>query len=77
MPVLQDPLAYDCAPQMAAQAFTVLFGSPLHQCRHALLPTKLPLTIASSVTTIPLMESDPFTLESGQLGRSLAPFHAR
>ena len=44
---------------MTAQAFTVLFEPPLHQCRHALLPIKLPLTIASLVTTIPLMESDP------------------
>jgi hypothetical protein len=37
----QDPLAYDCAPQMTARAFTVLFELPLHQYRHALLPTKL------------------------------------
>jgi hypothetical protein len=39
--------------------FTVLFKPPLHQCRHAFLPTKPPLTIASSKTTTLLTEFRP------------------
>ena len=39
--------------------FTVLFEPPLHQCRHAFLPTKPPLTIASPKTTILLKEFRP------------------
>ena len=75
----QDPLAYDCAPQMTARAFTGMWYFSSHRSTNAVSAPAhqaTALTIASPVTTIPL-ESDPVSLESGQPGRCLAPFHAR
>jgi hypothetical protein len=47
------------SPMIVRPKFTVLFKPPLHQCRHAFLPTKPPLTIASSKTTTLLTEFRP------------------
>ena len=54
--------------------FTVLFKPPLHQCRHAFLPTKPPLTIASPKMTNPFDGvSDPLIGTRPLRGAAWAP----